>query len=93
MCLTGAVVATWSLTQEVVGFIVMTNIFSYWIQWIQWKYLEKTQNAGFLRPLNFGNNFQDQELHKALEQIDTQTFHHSLSNCNNRTLWNWIMIL
>ena len=92
-CVLLALVATWSLTQEVAGFIVMTNIFSYWIQWIQWKYLEKTQNARFLRPLNYDHNFQDQELHKALEETDTQTFHHSLINCNNRTLWNYDFII
>ena len=39
MCIAGAVVASWSLTQEVAGlshFTVMTNIFSHWILQIQW---------------------------------------------------------
>ena len=47
MCLAGAVVAPWSLTQEVAGsnpFTVMTNIFSHSIQRIQWKHLGKTQS-------------------------------------------------
>ena len=38
MCLAGAVVALWSLTQEVAGlnpFTAMTNIFCHCIQWIQ----------------------------------------------------------
>ena len=54
MCLAGAVVISWSLTQDVAGsntFTVMTNIFSYRIQWIQWKHL------GNIQMLNFNFDF------------------------------------
>ena len=45
MCLAGALVASWSLTQEVTGSnILMTKIF---IHWIQWKHLGKTQLTDF----------------------------------------------
>ena len=55
MCLAGDVVASWSLTQEVVGsypFTVMANIFSYWIQRIQWKHLVKSQMWSLAWPLS-----------------------------------------
>ena len=43
MCLAGAVAASWSLTQEVVGSsLLLTNIFCHWFRWIQWKHLGKT---------------------------------------------------
>ena len=50
LCLAGDVVASWSLTQEMAAlnpFTVMTNIFSHWIQRIQWKHLKKTQLVFF----------------------------------------------
>ena len=46
LCLAGAVIASWSLIQEVAGskpFYCNGEYFCPWIQWIQWKHLGKTQ--------------------------------------------------
>ena len=43
LCLPCAVVASWSLTQEVAGSSPFNDkYFCYWICWIQWKHLGKT---------------------------------------------------
>ena len=47
MCLTGAVIAYWSLTWEVAGWSPFNDkYFCHWIRWIQWKDLGKTLLTG-----------------------------------------------